>query len=102
VLLEHGVEVDEQDRGGNTPLLLAAKAKRLDAVELLLGYRADPRVQDREKTSVMDLQLGSSITSLIEEMQCWRIVPPRVYRRAGAAAASLLRAITSSSRYLRG
>jgi len=43
VLLEHGVEVDEQDRGGNTPLLLAAKAKRLDAVELLLGYRADPR-----------------------------------------------------------
>jgi len=68
VLLEHGAEVDKRDRAGNNPALLAAKEEKFEAVELLLRYHADPRLEDREKKSLLELETSSTIAKLLEEM----------------------------------
>ena len=46
VLLQANALVDVQTREGLTPLMLAAKNGRTDAVRRLLQYHADPRKND--------------------------------------------------------
>jgi hypothetical protein len=46
VLLKNGAEVNMQDRSGNTPLIVAAKANFPEIIQLLIEFGADPRVED--------------------------------------------------------
>jgi ankyrin repeat protein len=54
LLLEYGAKVDAVDQLGQTALMMAAGAGRVETARLLLEYGADPRAQDgEEKTSLM-------------------------------------------------
>jgi len=45
-LLRSGADVNLQDRSGNTPLIVAAKANFPEIIQLLIENGADPRVED--------------------------------------------------------
>jgi len=45
-LVEHGVNVNEQDRDGVTPLHVSVRAGQLDVVKFLLEHGADPCIRD--------------------------------------------------------
>lgn len=46
--LELGININEKDLEGNTPLHLAASSGTLDTVSLLLKYGADPNIRDKD------------------------------------------------------
>jgi len=47
-LLNKGTPIDARDRGGRTPLLLAAQSGKLGAIRLLLEAGADPNAESKD------------------------------------------------------
>lgn len=51
ILFENGVDVESEDRIGNTPLLYSVRAKSFDALQLLLEIGANPGAKEKENGS---------------------------------------------------
>ncbi|MBK9579143.1 MAG: ankyrin repeat domain-containing protein [Fibrobacteres bacterium] len=83
VLLKSGANVDDRDRSGRTPLMIAASAKQEMNVKVLLKSKADPTLRDgRGRTALHDaiesgcfecakvlLEKGSSVKDVYPEGQ---------------------------------
>jgi ankyrin repeat protein len=54
ILLEAGARVDERNRDGLTPLMLASGEGRTEVVQLLLRYGADPALKTPTGLSALD------------------------------------------------
>ncbi len=54
-LLDHGANIDAQDReSGATPLMLAVSMDRLPAARVLLTRGANPKITDHEGNTALD------------------------------------------------
>lgn len=61
-LLSCGGIVDDRTRAGKTPLHIAAKAGRLELVEILLRHHAHPSVGDNTGQTPLHLAAGYDMT----------------------------------------
>jgi len=48
ILIKNGANVNEQDRGGSTPLMEPTSLGKLDVVEMLVKHGADPSILDND------------------------------------------------------
>jgi hypothetical protein len=68
-LLDAGADIDEQDKGGQTALMYAAKYRRKEAVKLLLARGANPTIRDNQgRTAAAHLSnyADTELTSLLD------------------------------------
>lgn len=73
LLIEHGAEVNKQDRQGHTPLHSAVFEVQTEIASLLLSRGADLAIRDRKGKTALDLALEAGqedLVSLIRDREC--------------------------------
>mmetsp|Transcript_45959 Transcript_45959/g.99926 ORF Transcript_45959/g.99926 Transcript_45959/m.99926 type:complete len:226 (-) Transcript_45959:386-1063(-) len=69
VLLSHGVDVDEQNDAGVSPLMVAAAYGHLKCVRQLLKHGASLSLCDKTGRSALDWAIKSKCTRVVEAME---------------------------------
>lgn len=63
-----GAALDEPDTAGHTPLMAAVRARRTEAVRLLLEAGADPRRRDRTHVAPLQQALRQGDAAIAEQL----------------------------------
>lgn len=58
------IPVDNQDKAGDTPLMLAAGNGRVSTVRLLLSLGANPNLKNRNNRSAIDLCSNAHVSAV--------------------------------------
>lgn len=67
ILLENGANVNSVNSSGQTALHLAIMLEEINHIKLLLGYGADPRINDKDGLSALDTITNNNIMNIIED-----------------------------------
>ena len=66
-ILSLGLDVNQQDICGWTPLMIAVKFSKKEDVEILLEYDADPRIKNNEGKTAWDYAKNEQIKNLLNQ-----------------------------------
>ena len=67
LLIENGADVNIQNIYGWTPLFLVATNGRLDIINLLIEFKADPFIKDDEGRTPLDVCKKQEVRKLLED-----------------------------------
>lgn len=67
-LLECKVDINAQDKGGSTPLIIALRLKQNDVIDLLIAQGADLTIRNKSGELPLDiaLRLGLAAVTVLE------------------------------------
>lgn len=74
LLLNHGADINAQNKGGNTPLHLASMSNNEDIVFLLLDHGANINIQNRTGETASQMARSQGSDKLAEMIENWRTI----------------------------
>jgi len=67
LLIKNGADVNVKDKAGRTPIYMAAKYNRHEAVKVLLSLRADPFIKCNKKLRADDVAVDENIRIVLRK-----------------------------------